>query len=194
VDANLEAMLGFTKEELRDRVVDRLCAQLMESSACDEDGEPITRASTFAREIQTHVKKRVDASIAALAEAHVLPNVSQYVENLVLTETNGWGEKRGKSVTFIEYLVERAEHYLLEKVDSEGRNEDERRRGGYSGRGEQTRITQLVDNHLRWSIKTAMEDALKIANGAIATGIAETVKLKLAEVVAGLQTTVAIKR
>lgn len=172
--------LGFTKEELQERVIERICRQVLESTGYDPDsGEEYPVESTFKRAVDQRVKETINTSINELAEKYVLPNVAQYIENLTLQATNKWGEKVGEPVTFIEYLTQRAEAYMQEKVDFQGKSKDEN--NGYSFNGTQTRITHLVHQHLHYSIETAMKQALAIANSSIASGIQETVKLKLDE-------------
>jgi hypothetical protein len=185
--------LGFTKEELQDRVVNQLCESLLVSTFYDEDDQESGKAeSHFMQKLKAVVLKRIDKTIEEMAAKHVLPNVSKYIEGFCLQETTAWGEKKGSPMSFTEYLVKRAEHYMNEKVNYKGESQSEDRYGSWSGT--QTRITHLVNEHLHYSIKSAMEDALKVTNGAIATGIAETVKLKLEEIVKGLQVQVAVKR
>jgi hypothetical protein len=180
--------LGFTKEELQERVIDRICKDLLQSIEYDEDGGEYPTSSQFKDAIDRRVKERIEENINAIAEKHVLPNVSNYIENLSLQETTKWGEKRGEPVTFLEYLAQRAEAYMQEKVSYDGKSKGEA--GGYSWSGTQTRLTYLVEKHLHYSIETAMKNALAIANSAIATGIQETVKLKLAEVSQALKVNV----
>ena len=182
--------LGFTKEDLQQRVIDRLCEQVMESTALD-DGEEMSVPSAFSRRLETLVQQRIDATIAALAEAHVLPNVATYIETLTLQTTNKWGEKQGTPVTFIEYLVRQAETYMLEKVNYEGKPKGT---DSYSWTGTQTRIAHLIDKHLHYSIEQAMQLALKTANSAIVAGIEETVKIKLGEFAAALKVSVETKK
>lgn len=185
------ATLGFTNEELQERVIDRICEQLLTGIDSDPDsGDEYQVASTFRRGIDNRVKAKIEETINAIAEREVLPNVTTYIESLVLQETNSWGEKRGNPVTFREYLVQRAEAYMQEKVDFQGKSKAEA--GGYSWNGTQTRITHLVHQHLHYSIESAMKDAMKAATGSIAIGITETVKTKLAEVSAKLKTEVKI--
>lgn len=183
--------LGFTKEELQDRVVDQICQQVLNGTGWDEDGNEVSRQSEFSRQINEAVRKQISASIDALAQKHVLPNVAQYIENLCLQETTEWGEKKKEPVTFLQYLVARAEAYLQEKVDSNGKGKSEGDSYGWSGK--QTRITHLVHQHLAFSIEKAMKDALSIATGEIAKGIHETARLKLNEIAVGLKVSVATK-
>lgn len=182
--------LGFTKEELQQRVVDQIVQHALSSTFYDEDENEFTRDSKFARDVDAKIKEHINVTINNLAEKHVLPNVSKYIEGMVLQQTNTWGEKTGKPVTFVEYLMQRAEAYMQEKVDFQGKTKQEA--GSYFN-GTQTRIAHLMHEHLHYSIDSAMKDALKIATSAISTGIQETVKIKLGEISAGLKTEVKLK-
>jgi hypothetical protein len=169
--------LGFTKEELQERVVEQAVCQLMRGVSYDEDGNPCDVTSGFKRKLDESLRKQIDTAINQLAEKHVLPNITSYLESLTLQETNKWGEKTKKSLTFIEYLVQRAEAYMVEEVDHNGKSKAESNDSWW--RGSQTRVAFLINQHLQYNIKSAMEDALKSANSQIAIGIAETVKLQL---------------
>jgi hypothetical protein len=166
--------LGFTKEELQSRVIDQLCERLL------YDGDYETK-------IQALVKEQVDVSIRAFAEQEVLPNVHEFIENLTLQATNQWGEAKGEPKTFTEYLVERAEAYLSHPVDYDGKPV---KVSGYGSKQEQTRLTYIVDKYLHGSIKTAMETAVKNVNTLLAGALAETAKLKLAEISKSLKVSV----
>lgn len=91
-------------------------------------------------------------------------------------------------MSFLEYLVDRAEAYLTEKVSFDGKTKAESR--GYSWNGTQTRLSYLVDRHLHYSIEKAMKNALANANKAIVQGLEDTVKLKLGEIQKSLKVTV----
>lgn len=184
--------LGFTKEELQERVIDKIVQRVMNSTEYNYDSDSeYLGDSQFARDLQKRVKEQIDASINDLAAKHVLPNVAKYIEELTLQTTNQWGERVGTPVTFIEYLTQRAEAYMTEKVSFDGKAKTEA--NGYSWNGTQTRITYLVHQHLHYSIETAMKQALQIANSAIASGIQETVKQKLGEISSSLKVSVATK-
>jgi hypothetical protein len=180
--------LGFTQEELQKRVIDQLCDQFTSGMDYNPDDGRYPVESDFAKQLEKLVQKRIDDTINAIAEKHVLPNVAQYVDNLTLQETNNWGEKKGTQLTFTEYLIKRAEVYVQEQVDSEGKGKQESSSSYWSGK--QTRITYLVNKHLQYSIETAMKQAMQEATGQIARGIHETARLKLNEIAASLKVTV----
>lgn len=183
--------LGFTKEELQDRVVERLCEMFLTTRGVDPFNDETEMPTQMRVQIEARVKQEISDRINAIAEAHVLPNVRAYIEELTLQQTSQWGEKKGEPLTFTEYLVDRAKAYMLEKVDYNGKGKDEA--GGYSWTGTQTRITHLVHQHLHYSIETAMKDALKTATGALAIGLHETCRVKLNEIAAGMKVAVTTK-
>lgn len=136
------------------------------------------------------LKKAIDEAIDGYCKKNILPRVEQQIREVVLIETNKWGEKVGKPLTFTEYLVSRAEHYITEQVDFNGKTRAE---DSYNWRGTQTRIVYLIEKHLHYEIERAMKAALQTANNAIAGGITEAVKIKLGEVVQSLQVNVKVK-
>lgn len=172
--------LGFTKEELQERVINRICEKLLTNTGYDYDGDSeYFYNSSFANKLNEEIKNQINRKINELAEEHIFPNISSFIENLTLEETNKWGEKKGTKLTFTEYLIQRAEAYMTEEVNYEGKTKAES--GSYGWSKSQTRLTHLIHQHLQYSIKTAMENALKIANSSISVGIQEAVKISLAE-------------
>lgn len=181
--------LGFTKEELQQRVVDQLCEQILSGKSYDEDGEEMYEGSQFKRELEKRLKEHVTATIGAIADKHVLPNVTSYIENLCLQETNGWGEKTGKKVTFIEYLVQRADAYIREDVNHNGKTQGE---DSYSWRKNTTRIAYMIHQHLQYHMSQMIESALKNANKSIAGGIEQAVKIQLEQTIGKLKVDVKV--
>lgn len=189
--ATLQA-LGITPEELIDRIVAKATEELLTNEAYDEEGDPVGRRATdLARRIEKNIQVHVDAKIQALADQHVLPNVSAYIEGLTLQETNRWGERTGQKMTFIEYLVQRADAYMREEVNFEGKGKAEN--GSYSWNKSGTRVAFMVNKHLHYSIEQAMTQALTHANSTISQGLEEAVKIALANATAGLKVAVTNK-
>lgn len=172
--------LGITREELIQRVVERLCNSVLHDRTLNEDGNEVEIPSSFSRTLQEAVKQRANETIAKIATDRVIPHVDHYIETLVLEATNRWGEKTGERITFLEYLVKRAEDYLREDVNYEGKGKDEVGYGSWVKT--QTRIAHMVHKHLHYSIESAMKTAMANANSLIAQGIHETVKIKLNEI------------
>lgn len=175
--------IGLTEKELQNRVVDGICDRLMLSTYLDEDGE-FTGSSELAQKLNQQIRNYIDNKIDEMAEQHVLPNVSEYIESITLQETNKWGEKRGEPCSFIEYLAQRAEAYLNEKVDHSGVSKND---GGFAWSGKQTRITYFVHKHLQHSIDTAMKGAVKTVNDSLAESLTETARIKLSEISSALK-------
>lgn len=182
--------LGFTNEELQERVVDRIVSQFMSKTGYDDEGNEYNSKSSLADRLQKAVVQRIDRAIADVIDIHILPNATTYVENITLQATNKWGERKGEKLTFIEYLVQRADAYLREEVDYQGKSKSQ---DSYNWKASQSRIAHLVHEHLHYAIETSMKQAVQDANNSIVKGLQETVKLKLAEVAAQLKVNVATK-
>jgi len=145
----------------------------------DKDGNKDFTSSPFALKFNNVVIEQIDKTVEALAEIHLLPKINEIIETMTMQKTNDWGEKIGQKLTFIEYLAKKAGEYMNEQVDYQGKPKF---KGSYDWKGTQTRITYLLNQHLHYSIEEAMKNALQITNSAIASGIQETVRLKLAEI------------
>lgn len=188
-------LLGITKEDLQSRVVTRICDRLLEQEwFYDEDGEPDhgRGPSQLMTQLKKKIQLAVDAKIEALAKEHVLGDVKGFIDNLTLQETTKWGEPKGGPVSFIEYLVSRANAYLEEQVDYQGKSKAEDR-DSYNWRGTQTRLTSIVHAHLHFSIEQAMKAAVGEANKQLAGLLAETAKRKLAEIAVTLKVDTGVK-
>lgn len=183
--------LGFTQEELQQRVVDACVQRLFETTSMDEDGFEFASKSPLAKRLEAVVKDAIDAKVNEIAEKHILPLTSTFIESVTLQATNQWGEKTGQSMTFIEYLIRRAEAYLLEDVDFQGRSKSAA--DSYSWKKAQTRLTHMIHEHLHYSIDTAMKTAIANANAVIVGGIQDTVKTKLGEIASALKVSVTTK-
>lgn len=168
--------LGISKEDLTEKLLDRLVEEFATELVWDEDGDAIRRKSRMSDLITKQIKDHIDETVRRLGEEHVLPRVTEIVEGLVLQTTNQWGEKTGKSVTFIEYLTQRAEAFMLEDVDYNGKPKGT----DYSWSKRSSRVAFMIDRHLQHSIETAMTKALADANSAIAGGLQAAVKQALA--------------
>ena len=185
---NLEE-LGLTKEEAQERVINHICDRLLLVVGFDDEGEEygFNRPSTLAQKLDAKIKQRIDEGVAALAEKHILPNAVAYLEKLTLQSTNKWGEVKGQKLTFIEYLTERAEAYLTEVVSFQGKTKEE---DGYNFKGAQTRLTYIVNQHLQYSIETAMKKAVVEANKGLGDALAETAKIQLESIAKKLKVNV----
>lgn len=177
--SDLIETLGLSQEELQEMAVERIARDFLSH----DGGELQSR-------LENRIYEHADAAVARLADDHVLPKVGEFIENLVLQKTNDWGEKKGEALTFVEYLIRRADSYMGERVNSKGKTKEE---DSYSWRGTQTRLSAMIDGHLHHEIDTAMKEALTIATKSLGRDLAETAKIKLAEISAKLKVEVATK-
>lgn len=168
--------LGFTKDELQKRVVDKCVESLLTGVGWDEGGDEGSIDSALSKKLAATVKRRIDEAVEKMATKHILPGVTKYIETLCLEETNRWGEKKGTKLTFIEYLVARADFWMREEVSFQGKTKDE---DSYSWKASGTRIAHMVHQHLHYSIESAMKKALDNANSTIKGGLEAAVKIAL---------------
>lgn len=182
--------LGFTQAELQDKVIERLCDRLLNATNYDEDGDTWIGDSTFHTELNDRIQKAVDAKFDALAAEHVEPKLDERIQNLILQRTNEWGEKKGEPITLTEYLIQRAEHYMLEEVNHDGKA---KRQDAYNWRRAGTRIEYAIDRYLQYHIQTAMETILKDANNVLTEGIKRGVEIKLDELKKRLKVSATVK-
>lgn len=192
LDANTLEILGLSQDELREKIIESVSEKLLVSVHHDDDSEEHHRGSRLRDSLENHIKKIIDSRIEAMAEKHVLPLVSTMVENISLQATNEWGQPKSPPLTFIEYLIKRAEAYLSEKVDSSGKTKADQRYPS-DFRENQTRVTFLIHSHLANAIETAMKTAIDGANKNFIVGLHETVRLKLNEIAAQMKVTVTAK-
>ena len=179
VKIDLEA-LGMTQEDLQQKVVAHLAHDIMTTTCMDDEGQQYDRNSEFGKKLHEAVRETIDKRVNQIAEDHVAPRIAEMIDEMVLTKTNEWGEKKDEPLTFTEYLVSRAEQYMTEEVDYEGKTR--RQVHGYSWKADQTRLAHMINKHLHYAIESAAKEIVKGANEVLVKGLAETVKLKLEEI------------
>lgn len=182
--------IGMTEEKLQEQVINAIANRLLSSFSVDEDGNGSYHNSHFANKLNEMVKERIDQAVNDLADKHILPNVKTYLENLSLQTTNRWGEPKADPMTFLEYLVSRADAYMNEKLSFDGKTKNE---DSYNWKGTQTRISYMVHQHLHFTLDSIMKNAMANANAVLVQGIQETCKIKLQEIAASLKVKVEAK-
>lgn len=171
------AELGISTDDILEKLVVKLCAEMLE----DESGY----ATKFQNRLEEGVKGHVDKVLDKALTDHILPKITEMTEGLCLQETNRWGEKKGTKLTFIEYLTQRADAYLREEVDYNGKTKGP---DSFLWAAKGTRISYLIHEHLDYSIKRAMEQALGEVNSSVRKGLEEAVKLAIASVKVKVET------
>lgn len=176
--------LGISSEALTEKLVETLADRLLESSGYDEESGNFHGSGALAKRVNELVKAKVDAAVASIAEKHIEPLVSGLIENVVFQETNTWGEAKKPPMSFKEYLAFKAENWLREQVNYQGKTRDE---DSYNWSGKNTRIGNMVHQHLDHHVKTALTKAFTNLNAQVAGGLEEAVKMQLAGVLRGIE-------
>lgn len=183
--------LGITKEEAAERVIQKLAEQMLYDEEFDEEGNAFRGHSSFVAEVNKAIKERINQEVQRLGDAEIEPRIAGLIDGVTLQATNSWGEKMGNPVTFREYLVQRAEAYMTEQVDYQGKGKDQQ--SGYSFTPKSTRVAYMIHQHLHYHIEAAMKAALGNLNNTVAKGLHEATSIALNEVLAGLKVEVKTK-
>lgn len=179
--------IGLTQDELREAIIDRAVSRILDDTEyCGDDIE-----ARVSKQMLEKLRLEVDAAVTRVADSMIKPRVADMIEATTFQETNGWGESKTPPKTWREYLENRVTNYLTEQVNYEGKSKKEG--DSYSWKPAQTRVTHLVHRHMHYEIDRQMKAAVAAANAAIGNGIQEAVKIKLQEIVAGLQVAVKTK-
>lgn len=189
----LEA-LGVSTEDLANRIVDQAVDTLLSSTGFNPDTEEETRyESRFKREIEARVQKAVDEKIAALAAVHVLPRVGEMIEAADMRKTNNYGEAKGPSMTFKEYIAHRADVYMTEDVDYHGNSKadlEAKSESTYNWRSCGPRLTVLMRTYIRDSLEKHAQAAVADVNKVIAANIAKAAKDAITAAAAAIKVSV----
>ena len=169
--------LGLDKEKIEGLIVDRA----IETFAGMKEIRP-----TFAKK----TKELMDAEIERIGNEAVAPVIRAMIEAECLQKTNSWGEKVGPGLTFKEYLVHRADAYMREPVDYEGKP---RTADSYQFKASGERLAMMIDKYIHYTIESAVKTALAGLNDALGGALAATVKIKLKEVLDALQVNIKVK-
>lgn len=185
----LEA-LGLNATELADRIVEQAVNSLLYSTGFNpETEEEVICERKFKREIEARIQCAVDQKIGAIAAEHIVPRIGEMVEKANMVQTNRYGEPKGEPMTFKEYIAYRAETYMGEEVDLQGRSKAERD-DAYNWKGCGPRLTVLMQNYIRDSMETAAKSAVTDINKVIAKNIEQAAKDAIAAAAANIKVSV----
>lgn len=180
--------LGFSSAEIKKKIVDQCVRELLDGvSGSDEDGDPYQIQSELRGQFDKQIKEAVDARIAEVFEKECKSNIIKFMEDFTLQETNSWGEKKGKKLTFTEYFIERINAYISEEVDYRGKTKAQE---GYNWSPHSTRIVHVMHEHFQYQIENAVKESAKVANAEIAGGIQKAVKIALDGITSKLNVTI----
>ena len=172
---DLKSLLGASDEELRELVVKSCVDRLLGKN---------WKPTKIHEKLEAVIAERADALMGQAIEEHILPRCDKLLDNVHLQPTNQWGEKKGDSQTFREYLVKRLDEWLDEPVTYDGKKPDT-----YS-RGTQKRVAHMIHQHFHYEIHNTVKDIVGEAHAVIRDGIQETVALKLGEITKALRVSV----
>ena len=179
--------IGMDQAELQERVVQGLVEKILgenRNNDCDEDGEYYPRGRVM-KEVNALIEAAIKTSVEKIGDEHVYPMADKLITDHIFQKTTTWGEKKGEPLTFVEYLVKRAEEYLAEDVDEKGHSHRELQSNAYSQRDWKSvgsRLVTMVDKTLTEKMRESMNAAAEDINITLAECLADTAKTKLREI------------
>jgi len=183
MDIDLD-FLGITKEELIEKIVSKAAIEFSGTKYYDEeDDEYYYYNNKIAKELNKVIEERIKKSVTKFCDKFIKPSIEKKIDETILEKTNQWGEKKGEKIGFKEYIIARAEKYLDERVDDQGRDS----RDSYNTRGTSRRIVYMVEDKLTTQIEEALKDGVKLINQSFKDGISATVKDKMEELTKDIQ-------
>lgn len=187
----LEA-LGLDAETLGNRIVDQAVDALLYNKGFNtETDSEYTYESRFKQQIEKLIKSVVDKKIAEIADAHIVPKIGEMISDMTFQETNGYGEARGQKRTFLEYLAHRAEFYMSENVNRDGKSKEEA--GDYRWSSSGPRLSVLMRLCINEHLEKAARSALTDVNKAIAKNIEDAAKEAIAAAATAIKVSVSAK-
>lgn len=185
MDIQTLEQLGISKDDLQQKVVDKIVSDLMNCSDYDEDGDICESRSKFAVELRGLIQNQIKSSVAATAAQCVLPQVHELVSAAVIRKTNRYGEQTGEPETFTSFLLKTAQTWLTECVDASGKREsDFNYRDQFKPIG--TRIQIECRRHVSEVFSKELAEQFCRIQQQIRDGLQEAVAIKLQQLEASL--------
>jgi len=185
--------IGLNQEELQERIVDGLAEKLLYKYVVDEEGD-FQADSPIKKRLDKLIQETIDGEVERLGQKFIIPKIQALIEGAAIQATNQWGETKGEPKTFIEYLVDRADAYMREPVDYNGKSKSEL--SSYDSnrfKRSSTRLTWQVDNKLQYAIDAAMKTIIKGANESLADSLSKTVRFRIKEIADSVKVETKIK-
>jgi len=179
--------LGMTQEEMAERVIDRIAEKAMRTCGIlyDPDDEESTEVDTrLAQRLDAAINARIDADVKVAAAKVFMPAV----ETRVFQTTNMWGESTGDVATFTEHIIAKANAYMAEKVDKNGKAK--KKGDSYQWIGIRTRLEDAIHRLLHDPLKEAMSIVVKTNAAAFLESVQKVAKDSLAQTNLKISTTV----
>ena len=146
----------LTAEEVEDRVVARIAAQVL-GIETDEDGEPSV-SDAFIKKLRAQVAEQVEKRVIAQVDA-IGPTLVSDVLNAEFQPMTTWGDKSGPPTTIRAMVFAHAKEWLTEPVQQDGT----RIQGYYTGT-KVHRLQFLVRSEVEsWFKKEAAAEVAKMA-------------------------------
>lgn len=158
------SLLGISKEELIDRIVEAAAAQVVEHEIMEQ-------------RIRSEAHRQVETALGRLAEQEIGKVMSKAMD-LEFQPLTIWGEAAGPRISIRAMMLERAQKWLTEHVNSRGETDT-----SYGYERNPTRaqwyvrraVEEVVSHHQSEAIKAIIAETTAQIKGALDAALAEVV-------------------
>lgn len=176
----LEA-LGFSREEIQNKIVDAAVEDLLSGVSVDDEGNAHRMASRLRESFNTELTQRIADTVSNLVSTLVTP---EYIRATTFPRYSKYGEKKGDPLTFKEFVEQCVSKILDAKVDDSGKILEPGSYGYDRGKHFMSGLVEkAVERELREAIQKGLiniqqevTNALKAAATEIITKITASIK------------------
>jgi len=164
--------LGFTQEELQQKVVETIVHDLMKQKNYDYDEDCACLGdSAFSRKLSSMMDDKIEESMRAMFEQKASGEIKVMIDEFIINHTDKCGEKINESESLSQFIVKKAESILNERVKFNGVKSD-----SYNSRDTTTRleymfnkafdgkVSKLIDesvDHIKQTIENSLEESIQ---------------------------------
>lgn len=184
--------LGISNEDLLEKLTDKLCENLLTRYSYDDDMQGYPVSTEFKRLMDKKIQELVDAKLQTIAEEHVMPGMIEKIDSMIVRQTNEYGEDVEEPVSLVQYLVKKAENYMYQEVDSNGKPTGSQRHWERN-KPQNTLLAYQIDQYLHVYIRQAMETVIGAGNKTLVKALSEACKIQLENTAKKLKVSVETK-
>lgn len=167
MDKDTLKMLGITRKDILDRLVDKLAEELLSESHEDNGGG-------LAIAVEKELQKRMSDAVSSALANITAPTIAEAIKTFKLTETNTWGEPKKEPKTFTEYLMDHAKEFLAQPVKYNGETDT-----GYSSDKKHTRLVFLAKQSVEKEVLEAVKKMFLEAHQTINAGLMAAIRSEM---------------
>jgi hypothetical protein len=168
--------IGLSQDEVQSRVVEAIADQIVTTASCDDEGNVHKRRASFV----TRMENTVESVIRQRAEKLIDSQLEAVIDKILSSgfqPVDSYGEPKGEKTTLRDMIKKKAEAFLSERVDKNGKTAD--RYADPVGTRLDVAMQKHVDGVCTATVQNELKTAVEAAKGKIGTMVAKVIVEKL---------------